>query len=54
MADTSLDRPRLSPEAILLTMMAALCACLTRLEDLGDGDGPTAELARNALREAGL
>jgi hypothetical protein len=33
---------------------AALCACITRLEDLGDGDGPTAKLARNALREAAL
>ncbi len=36
------------------TLAAALSACLTRLDDLGEGDTPTALGARDALRKAGL
>ncbi len=35
-------------------MAAALSACLDRLNDVGEGDTPTAQAARDALRRAGL
>jgi hypothetical protein len=31
----------------------ALISCIVRLDDLGEGDGPTAKHARAALRRAG-
>jgi hypothetical protein len=31
----------------------ALTSCIVRLEDLNEGDGPTAQHARQALRRAG-
>ena len=38
----------------IAVLVSALRACLTRLDDLGEGDGPTAKAARDALRRAGL
>jgi len=32
----------------------ALRSCLTRLDDIGQGDGPTAQAAQRALAKAGL
>jgi hypothetical protein len=44
----------LLPEARVILLTAALRACLTRLDDLGDGDGSTAQAGRDALRRAAL
>jgi hypothetical protein len=38
----------------IAVLASALRSCLTRLDDLGEGDGPTAKAARAALRRAGL
>jgi hypothetical protein len=41
------------PDALVEALADALTSCLVRLDDLGEGDGPTAEYARATLRRAG-
>ena len=41
-------------DPLIDVLIDALTSCIVRLEDLNEGDGPTAQAARAALRRAGL